>query len=60
MIYLLDANFFIQSHRDNYPLDVVVSFWGKFKEISEKGIVLSIDKIYNELNSDPKNPDALS
>lgn len=54
MIYILDANFFIQAHRAHYPLDVVVSFWKKFQSLSSTSIddhyLISIDKIQSELN----------
>ncbi|TXI99408.1 MAG: DUF4411 family protein [Neisseriales bacterium] len=59
MIYLLDSNFFIQSHRDTYPLDVVVSFWKKFKTLAINGTLISIDKVSQELNPS-SHPDELA
>lgn len=52
--YIVDANFFIQVHRMNYPMDVVPNFWSKIKELAEKGLISSIDKVKAELylNSD--------
>jgi hypothetical protein len=47
--YILDSNFFIQAHRSNYPLDVAQGFWLKLKELAESGIVVSIDKVRDEL-----------
>jgi len=48
-IYVLDSNFFIQAHRANYPLDVVLSFWEKTKQLADEGKIISIDKVKNEL-----------
>ena len=48
-LYLLDANFFIQTYRVNYPLDVAVSFWAKVKQLANEGKIFSIDKVKNEI-----------
>ncbi len=48
-VYILDSNFFIQAHRETYPLDVAFSFWNKVKELANKGKLISIDKVKNEL-----------
>lgn len=53
--FVLDSNFFIQAHRINYPFDVVPSFWLKVKELGEKGLIISIDKVHNELNQNKDN-----
>jgi hypothetical protein len=47
--YILDSNFFIQAHRSTYPLDVAQGFWLKLKELAESCIVVSIDKVRDEL-----------
>ena len=49
MEYILDSNFFIEAHRNTYPLDVAEGFWLKVKDLAEAGIVVSIDKVRNEL-----------
>lgn len=48
-IFVLDSNFFIQAHREGYPLDVASSFWNKVKQLAEQGKLVSIDKVKNEL-----------
>lgn len=48
-IFVVDSNFFIQAHRMYYPLDIAFSFWNKVKELSERGQIISIDKVKNEL-----------
>lgn len=48
-VYLLDSNFFIQAHRETYPLDIAFSFWHKLKELAYEGKLISIDKVKNEL-----------
>ncbi len=56
-VFILDANFFIQAHRINYPLDVATGFWKKVKDLSERGKIISIDKVKNEII---KNEDELT
>ena len=58
-IYLLDSNIFIQAHRMYYPFDVVPRFWNKILELSNKGIICSIDKVRKEI-CETNNPDSLS
>lgn len=48
--FVLDSNFFIQAHRMHYPMDVVPGFWLKIKELAEKRILVSIDKVKDELH----------
>ncbi|HPW65772.1 MAG TPA: DUF4411 family protein [Salinivirgaceae bacterium] len=48
-VYIVDSNFFIQAHRDSYPLDVVHSFWNKVKQLAHEGKIISIDKVKNEI-----------
>ena len=48
-IYVVDSNFFIQAHRATYPLDIATSFWNKVKDLAERGAIISIDKVKNEL-----------
>jgi len=55
--YVLDSNFFIQAHRANYPFDVVPSFWKKIENLAEKELIVSIDKVREEIY---KNDDELS
>lgn len=55
-VYVVDSNFFIQAHRTNYPFDVAISFWNKIIELAENGIIISIDKVKNEIF---KNDDEL-
>jgi hypothetical protein len=48
-VYIVDSNFFIQAHRDTYPLDVAFSFWNKVKQLASEGKIISIDKVRDEL-----------
>lgn len=48
-IFVVDTNFFINAHRDNYPLDVAPSFWLKVKELALGGKIISIDKVKSEI-----------
>lgn len=48
-VYVLDSNFFIQSHRVSYPLDIAFIFWNKVKQLADEGRIISIDKVKNEL-----------
>ena len=55
-LFIVDTNFFIQSHRITYPLDIAKGFWGKVKNIADSGNIISIDKVKNEIF---KNDDEL-
>ncbi len=55
-VYIVDTNFFIQAHRDRYPLDVAIGFWEKVKELASNGTIVSLDKVKDEIF---KNEDAL-
>ena len=57
--YIVDSNFFIQAHRSIYPLDVVQSFWLKVKSLSHKEIIVSIDKVKNEIYNNSSHEDEL-
>jgi hypothetical protein len=48
-VYIVDSNFFIQAHRDTYPLDVAFSFWNKVRELAFAGKIISIDKVKDEI-----------
>jgi len=48
-VYIVDSNFFIQAHRDTYPLDIAYSFWNKVKQLALDGKIISIDKVKNEI-----------
>ncbi|MEG8945626.1 DUF4411 family protein [Rosettibacter firmus] len=47
--FIVDSNFFIQSHRVTYPLDVATTFWEKVKKLFNEGKVISIDKVKDEI-----------
>lgn len=55
--YILDTNFFVQAHRQYYPFDVFPSFWDTVHTLCKEGVLVSIDKVYNELKH---NNDALT
>src|SRR5947208_2310759 len=48
-IYVVDSNFFIQAHRDRYPLNIAVGFWQKVKQLADEGKIISIDKVRDEV-----------
>jgi hypothetical protein len=48
-VYVVDSNFFIQAHRESYPLDIAFSFWNKVKQLADEGKIISIDKVKNEI-----------
>lgn len=55
-VYVVDTNFFIQAHRVHYPMDVFPGFWKKVKELADRGILVSIDRVKKEIE---KNEDDL-
>ncbi len=48
-VYIVDSNFFIQAHRETYPLDVAFSYWNKVKQLANEGKIISIDKVKDEI-----------
>jgi hypothetical protein len=57
MVYLLDANVFIQAHRLHYGFDFCPAFWDWLILKNNQQIVFSIEAVYQELT---KSTDALS
>ena len=49
MKYLIDANTFITPHRGYAPMDVAVTLWDKFKNMSAAGSILLLDRVQQEL-----------
>lgn len=58
MKYIVDSNCFLEPHKGYCPIDVGVSFWNKIRELANRGVIVSIDKVKDELythNDDLKN-----
>lgn len=47
--YLLDANIFLNASKRHYPFDVVPSFWNTLKELADRGVIATIDRVKDEL-----------
>ena len=47
--FVLDANIFIEAHRRYYGLDLCPGFWESLGHFARRGRVLSIDRVYREL-----------
>lgn len=47
--YVVDSNFFLQAHKMHYPMDVAPGFWVKVSDLANKGRIISIDKVHDEL-----------
>lgn len=56
-IFIVDTNFFIQSHRATYPIDVAEGFWNTVIKLANENKIISIDKVKNEIFN---NDDELS
>lgn len=56
--FVLDANVFIQSHRDHYAFDIVPGFWKALLDQHDGGTLVSIDRVKDEVLSGGKD-DAL-
>ena len=56
--FALDANVFIQSHRDHYAFDIVPGFWKSLVDQHEAGTLVSIDRVKEEVLAGGKD-DAL-
>ena len=57
--FIVDSNFFIEAHRSTYPLDIFQSFWVKVKNLSNEGIIISIDKVKKEIYDRASHEDEL-
>ena len=55
--YVVDSNFFLQAHKMHYPIDVTPGFWAKVSDLATQGRIISIDKVHDELYT---NPDTLT
>ena len=49
LLYLADTNFFVQAYRMHYPMDIVPGFWKKISELDKKSVLISIDKVRDEM-----------
>lgn len=49
MAFCLDANVFIEAHQKRYPIDMVPGFWDALLAAAGKGLLLSIESVYDEL-----------
>lgn len=59
MIYLLDANSFIQAKNLHYRMGVVPGFWEWLLKVHETVDIRSIDRVYDELTKNNNDPDEL-
>ncbi|MBM3712524.1 MAG: DUF4411 family protein [Actinobacteria bacterium] len=48
-LFIVDTNFFIQSHRITYPLGFAEGFWKKVVKIANENKIISVDKVKNEI-----------
>lgn len=55
--YVVDSNFFLQAHKMHYPMDVAPGFWVKVSDLANQRRIISIDKVRDELYT---NPDTLT
>lgn len=49
--YLLDANIFIEAYGRYYSFDIAPAFWSSLKQNAETNQIVSIDRIYDEINN---------
>lgn len=47
--YILDSNIFIEAARRYYPLDFAGPFWDGLIRFAEQGLLMSCDRVYDEL-----------
>ncbi|MGJ4748509.1 DUF4411 family protein [Leptospira sp. SA-E8] len=53
-LYALDANVFIQAHRAYYAFDIAPGYWAALLKHEAQGLVVSIDRVRDELLSGGK------
>lgn len=49
--YLLNANVFIEAHKRYYAFDIAPAFWNNLALVAQDGLVMSIDKVYDEIDT---------
>ncbi len=54
-VYVLDANVFVQAHRRHYGFDVCPGFWKFLVSKHVEGLVISIDRIRDEIAAGDKD-----
>jgi hypothetical protein len=57
--FVLDANVLIEAHRRYYAFDIAPCFWRVLLELADKGHIVSIDRVKDELMNSGQD-DALS
>jgi len=50
-VFLLDANIFIEAYKRYYSFDIAPPFWLALKQNAEAGLLVSIDRVYQEINN---------
>lgn len=50
-VYIIDANILIESKRVDYGFDICPGFWDLMRKAFERGIVISHEKVYQELKA---------
>lgn len=48
-VFLFDSNSFITPYKRYYPFDMVPSFWQCLEDAIQKGSVVILDRVYEEL-----------
>lgn len=54
-LYVIDANIFMQAARDYYSFELAPSFWNALLEWADGGIVISVDKVFQEIKQGREN-----
>lgn len=49
-MFVLDTNIFVEAYKRYYSFDIAPIFWRSINEKAEKKLLLSIDRIYQEIN----------
>lgn len=60
MIYLLDANSFLEAKNRHYRMKVVPGFWEWLTTTHDAIFLQSITAVFDELTKNKSNPDELS
>lgn len=49
-MFVLDANIFVEAHKRYYSFDIAPGFWQALKQKAEENLLISIDRIYSEID----------
>lgn len=54
-MFVLDTNIFVEAYKRYYSFDIAPAFWRALEQNAESGNLISIDRVYEEINKGQDN-----